>query len=383
MQEPSLPQPEPEELANLKAFVKELESDLQIAQKLNQDYSRRLQTLQDKTHLTESAIWESRLFKDLESQLRKTLDESQQRLIGYKNLSDKYESLKQEKVMLYTSETHLKAEVTKLRKDQDEQSRKLVDLMKTTHEEANRLRQENLSLQTRLFALDKIVRQDKRDEEMKATEQSLTKQFAMSVSRAEDAEKRLAEKVNEIQQLKVQLRDSKVMTNDLRLKLDQLKGQIPTGTLPSQPPAGQKYSYEEVLHKYDSLKYSFRKVDESRIELEKQVQEAKGQLEKKNAEVDSLYLDNSSVYGEMEKSMNSMKTQEAALKSLEENNLTLSKAQIQLRQELSDATMQLTALTSTHRAASERLSALEALKLSHQQALEDLQSQLKLTEQES
>lgn len=175
MQEPSLPQPEPEELANLKAFVKELESDLQIAQKLNQDYSRRLQTLQDKTHLTESAIWESRLFKDLESQLRKTLDESQQRLIGYKNLSDKYESLKQEKVMLYTSETHLKAEVTKLRKDQDEQSRKLVDLMKTTHEEANRLRQENLSLQTRLFALDKIVRQDKRDEEMKATEQSLTK----------------------------------------------------------------------------------------------------------------------------------------------------------------------------------------------------------------
>ena len=72
--------------------------------------------------------------------MRKTLDESQQRLIGYKNLSDKYESLKQEKVMLYTSETHLKAEVAKLRKDHDEQSRKLVDLMKTTHEEANRLR---------------------------------------------------------------------------------------------------------------------------------------------------------------------------------------------------------------------------------------------------
>ena len=42
--------------------------------------------------------------------------------------------------MLYTSETHLKAEVAKLRKDHDEQSRKLVDLMKTTHEEANRLR---------------------------------------------------------------------------------------------------------------------------------------------------------------------------------------------------------------------------------------------------
>lgn len=191
--------------------------------------------------------------------------------------------------MLYTSETHLKAEVAKLRKDHDEQSRKLVDLMKTTHEDANRLRQENLSLQSRLFDLEKNARQDKRDEEMKATEESLTKQFAMSVSRAEDAQKRLAEKVNEIQQLKVQLRDSKVLANDLRLKLDQLKAQIPTGTVPTQPPAGQKYSYEEVLQKYESLKYSFRKVDESRIELEKQVQEVKGQLEKKNAEVDSLY----------------------------------------------------------------------------------------------
>ena len=80
--------------------------------------------------------------------------------------------------------------------------------------------------------------------------------------------------------------------------------------------------------------------------------------------------------------MVSMKAHEAARKSLEENNLTLSKAQIQLRQELSDATLQLTTLTSTHRAASERLTTLEALKLSQQQALEDLQSQLKLTEQE-
>ena len=80
--------------------------------------------------------------------------------------------------------------------------------------------------------------------------------------------------------------------------------------------------------------------------------------------------------------MNSMKAHEAARKSLEENNLTLSKAQIQLRQEVTDATQQLTALTSTNRAASERLTTLEALKLSQQHALEDLQSQLKLSEQE-
>lgn len=220
MSEPQLPQADTEELANLKAFVKELESDLQIAHKLNLEYSRRLHTLQDKTHLTESAIWESRLFKDLESYLRKTLEESQQRLLGYKNLSDKYESLRQEKVMLLTSESHLKVEVAKLRKDYDEQSRKLADLMKTTYEDANRLRQENLNLQKQVFDLGQQDRKAQRDEEMKTTEESLTKQFAMSVSRAEDAEKRLAEKVNEIQSLKVLLRDSKVQVNDMRIKLD-------------------------------------------------------------------------------------------------------------------------------------------------------------------
>jgi hypothetical protein len=37
------------------------------------------------------------------------------------------------------------------------------------------------------------------------------------------------------------------------------------------------------------LKYSFKKIDESRIEMEKQLNEVKGQIEKKNAELDSLY----------------------------------------------------------------------------------------------
>lgn len=120
-----------------------------------------------------------------------------------------------------TSESHLKAEVSKFRKDYDEQSRKLVDLMKTSNEDANRLRQDNLSLQNRLFELGQHERKSQRDEEIKTTEESLTKQFAMSVSRAEDAEKRLAEKFNEVQQLKVLLRDAKVLVNDLRLKLDQ------------------------------------------------------------------------------------------------------------------------------------------------------------------
>lgn len=76
----------------------------------------------------------------------------------------------------------------------------------------------------------------------------------------------------------------------MRLKLDQQKAQIASGSVPqSQPPPGQKYSYEELLNRYESMKYSFKKIDESRIDLEKQVQEAKGQIEKKNAEMDSLY----------------------------------------------------------------------------------------------
>ena len=42
--------------------------------------------------------------------------------------------------MLLTSESHLKSEVSKLRKDYDEQTRKLADLMKTSKEDTNRLR---------------------------------------------------------------------------------------------------------------------------------------------------------------------------------------------------------------------------------------------------
>jgi hypothetical protein len=40
------------------------------------------------------------------------------------------------------------------------------------------------------------------------------------VARAEEAEKRLSEKINELQAVKVQLRDAKVGMNDYRLKLD-------------------------------------------------------------------------------------------------------------------------------------------------------------------
>jgi len=43
------------------------------------------------------------------------------------------------------------------------------------------------------------------------------------VARAEEAEKSLKDKVNELQVVKVQLRDAKVGLNDCRLKLDQAK----------------------------------------------------------------------------------------------------------------------------------------------------------------
>jgi hypothetical protein len=47
--------------------------------------------------------------------------------------------------------------------------------MKAAHEEADRLRQENLSLQTKLFEATRNVRMQERDEEVKNSEESMAK----------------------------------------------------------------------------------------------------------------------------------------------------------------------------------------------------------------
>lgn len=62
-----------------------------------------------------------------------------------------------------------------MRKDLDEQTRKLSDLMRTSHEETDRLRQENLNLQAKVFESSRSTRAQQRDEEMKTSEESITK----------------------------------------------------------------------------------------------------------------------------------------------------------------------------------------------------------------
>lgn len=62
-----------------------------------------------------------------------------------------------------------------MRKDLDEQTRKISDLMRTSHEETDRLRQENLNLQAKVFESSRSARAQQRDEEMKTSEESITK----------------------------------------------------------------------------------------------------------------------------------------------------------------------------------------------------------------
>ena len=73
------------------------------------------------------------------------------------------------------SEAHLKQEVSKLRKELDEQTRKLSDLMRSSHEETDRLRQDNLNLQAKVFEQSRGARAQQRDEEVKTSEESITK----------------------------------------------------------------------------------------------------------------------------------------------------------------------------------------------------------------
>ena len=109
---------------------------------------------------------------------------------------------------------------------------------------------------------------------MKLVEESLTKQFQNAVSRAEDAEKRLGEKTKQHQTIQAQLRDAKVLSNDLSLKLKTIEAKLKAAEENGQrqvttSSSGHKYSYEEVYSKYDSLKYSYKKIEEAKNEAEK------------------------------------------------------------------------------------------------------------------
>lgn len=96
--------------------------------------------MRDKQQVTEQVIFNSSLFLNLEAQLNKTLEESQHRLQHMKQLTHHYDQLKQEKLALVHSETHLKAEVARLRGEAEEQTRRLAEVMKSSQEEGDRLR---------------------------------------------------------------------------------------------------------------------------------------------------------------------------------------------------------------------------------------------------
>lgn len=152
------------------------------------------------------------------------------------------------------------------------------------------------------------------------------------------------------------------MANDLKLKhtaAEQALKSAGSGIPAQAPPQGHKYTYDELLQKYESLKYSYNKIDLSRVDLEKQLAENKAMVDKKNGELDSLYQDNASVYEQYEEVQKKRSDLEAKMKQLEENNLILGKAQIQLRQEISDTTFRLTNLTAEHRNSMDKLSLLE------------------------
>ena len=97
----------------------------------------------------------------------------------------------------------------------------------------------------------------------------------------------------------------------------------------------------------------------SRVDLEKQLGETRAQLDKKNGEIDALYQDNASVYEQYDEVQKKRSDLDAKMKQLEENNLILGKAQIQLRQEIADTTFRLTNLTAEHRNSMDKLTVLE------------------------
>ena len=60
-----------------------------------------------------------------------------------------------------------------------------------------------MDLQAKVFELNRYQRVAKIDEEIKMSEESIGKQFTQAVARAEDADRRLTEKLKEYDMLKV------------------------------------------------------------------------------------------------------------------------------------------------------------------------------------
>lgn len=90
-----------------------------------------MEKLSSQIKITSSVIFDSQIYKEIESQLTKTLEDCQLKTEDRKRILDKYEALKRERAQKDLSEERLKTENLRLTKEAEEVRKRLLDIQQS------------------------------------------------------------------------------------------------------------------------------------------------------------------------------------------------------------------------------------------------------------
>ena len=111
---------------------------------MNETYSLKLEKLSSKLELTERAIYESQLFKELEQQLLQTHEEFSTKLADRRILIDRIEVMKRDKAAKDAIEEKLKNENYRLSRETEDLRSQMGENLKRHTEEIMKIKAENV-----------------------------------------------------------------------------------------------------------------------------------------------------------------------------------------------------------------------------------------------
>lgn len=111
------------------------------------------------------------------------------------------------------------------------------------------------------------------------------------------------------------------------------------------------------------MKYRFRKLEEHKVQVDKDYDRLKKEHEQKSQDLQALYIDIDGVYTLSDQAMEKSKKLDEDLKQLEQTNIQLGSANLQLRQELSDKILALDQAEAARRQLGDRVRVLEDIKV--------------------
>lgn len=213
-------------------------------------------------------------------------------------------------MQLAKSEERLKFDLQRLIKDQEDLRSKLIDMQRLSAVENEKLRIECHELRAKLIEESRIARIASIEEQGARTDESIRKLLAQAIARAEEADKKLQERNKHYNTLYGQHRDTKTQLSDTQIRLQSMENQMKehgTASSTANPSGGQMMqqssnaqqpgeSVQLLKEKYDSIKYKYRKLEDHKQQIEKELLEAQATIAKKSNELDAMFQDSEGIY---------------------------------------------------------------------------------------